>query len=73
MITAICYDECGTEVSIEIDNLDEIPPEYKFRYSQSIPSESWQSGGYLCKMIVMITIMEMIIINRRLNKCIHTV
>ena len=34
MITAICYDECGTEVSIEVKNLDEIPPEYKFRYSQ---------------------------------------
>ena len=35
MITAICYDECGTEVSIEIDNLDEIPEEYKFRYFQN--------------------------------------
>jgi len=34
MITAICYDECGTEVSIEVESLDEIPPEYKYRYSQ---------------------------------------
>ena len=24
----------GTEVSIEVESLDEIPPEYKFRYSQ---------------------------------------
>ena len=35
MITAICYDECGTEVPIEVASLDEIQPEYKFRYFQN--------------------------------------
>jgi hypothetical protein len=25
MFTAICYDECGTEVSIEVEDLSQIP------------------------------------------------
>ncbi len=34
MFTAICYDECGTEVSIEVEDLSQIPEEWKYRYSQ---------------------------------------
>ncbi len=34
MFTAICYDECGTEVSIEVEDLSQIPEEWTFRYSQ---------------------------------------
>tara|TARA_B100000780_G_scaffold185031_1_gene129904 strand:+ start:847 stop:1041 length:195 start_codon:yes stop_codon:yes gene_type:complete len=34
MKIAICFDECGTEVSLEVENLGDIPEEYKFRYFQ---------------------------------------
>jgi hypothetical protein len=32
--TAICYDECGTEVSIQVESYHQIPQEWRFCYWQ---------------------------------------
>jgi len=36
MKIAICLDECGTEVGVEVDSTDQIPAEYHFKYFETV-------------------------------------